>query len=284
MVPFGAQSMTAPLQHVLVKKPGGAFRVAHGKPDVGFRRPVAMNAALREFAAFVGLLESLGVEVHELGRENKSADLVYQFDPSLVTTRGAILLRSGKPSRRGEELLQAEWFEEHEIPVVGSIEEPGTVDGGDVFWLKEGVVCVGRSLRTNRSGIRQLSDLVDGEVHVFDLPYDNGPAECLHLLSVVSPILDDLAVVESKRLPVGLFELLVDNGVRMLGIADHEVDTLGCNILVIRPGVVVMLEGNDETARALESLGIAVHQFSGNEICLNGNGGPTCLTRPVFRG
>lgn len=284
MVPFGAQSMVAPLQHVLVKRPGLAFRTAFRNPEHGFRKPVAMGFALKEFDDFVGLLESLDVTVHQLGKENNSPDLVYQYDPSLVTDRGAILLRSGKPNRRGEEDLQGEWYGENGIPIIGRIEEPGTVDGGDVFWLRPDVVCIGRSLRTNRSGVEQLTALLEGEVHVFDVPYDNGPAECLHLLSVISPILDDLAVVEAKRLPSGLFELLVDHGVRMLDIAPEEVETLACNILVVRPGVVVLLEGNPDITAALTSLGVEVHTFTGSEICLNGSGGPTCLTRPIKRG
>ncbi len=276
--------MVASLEHVLVKRPGAAFGRAFDNPDHGFLRTVDIARAEKEFSAFVDLLADLRVTVHELGRENSSPDLVYQYDPSLVTDRGAILLRSGKANRRGEEDLQGEWYEEHGIPILGRIEAPGTVDGGDVFWLTEDVVCVGRSLRTNRSGIEQLSHWLDEAVQVFDVPYDAGPAECLHLLSVVSPILDDLAVVEAKRLPVGLYELMLELGVRMLGIADEEIPTLGCNILTIRPGVVVMLEGNTETAGALRSLGIEVHTFEGDEICLNGSGGPTCLTRPIRRG
>lgn len=284
MIPYGVSSMVAPLEHVLVKRPGAAFGRAFENPDHGFLRTVDLARAEKEFSAFVDLLADLRVTVHELGRENPSPDLVYQYDPSLVTERGAILLRSGKTNRRGEEELQGEWYEEHGIPILGRIEAPGTVDGGDVFWLTEDVVCVGRSLRTNRSGIEQLSHWLEESVHVFDVPYDAGPAECLHLLSVVSPVLDDLAVVEAKRLPVGLYQLMLEFGVRMLGIADEEVPTLGCNILTIRPGVVVMLEGNTETAGALRSLGIEVHTFEGDEICLNGSGGPTCLTRPVRRG
>jgi dimethylargininase len=284
MVPYGAQSMVAPLEHVLVKRPGLAFRTAFVVPEHGFRKPVTMSIATREFNEFVALLETLGVVVHELGKENTSADLVYQYDPSLMTDRGAILLRSGKPNRRGEEDLQAEWYEANGIPIVGRIDAPGTVDGGDVFWLRPGLVCLGRSLRTNRSGIEQLSGLLEGENHVFDVPYDRGPSECLHLLSVISLILDDLAVVEAKRLPSGLFELLVDHGVRMLDIAEEEIATLACNILVVRPGVVVMLEGNSDTTAALTTLGIEVHTFQGSEICLNGSGGPTCLTRPIKRG
>lgn len=275
--------MTARLEHALVKKPGLAFRNAFSNPAHGYRRQVTMTTAQREHEEFVGLLEALGVTVHELGRENQSPDLVYQYDPSLVTDQGAILLRSGKPSRQGEEDLQGEWYAENQIPILGRIDAPGTVDGGDVFWLRPDIVCIGRSLRTNRSGIEQLSAMLSGEIHVFDLPYDKGPSEVLHLLSVISPILDDLAVVEAKRLPAGLYELLIEHEVRMLDIADREVAKLGSNILVVKPGVVIMLEGNTETETALRSLDIEVHTFAGSEICLNGSGGPTCLVRPVRR-
>jgi N-dimethylarginine dimethylaminohydrolase len=228
-------------------------------------------------------LIALGVTVHELAVETVSPDLVYAYDPALVTDRGAILLRSGKPTRRGEEDTQGAWFEGHGIPIVGHIEIPGTVDGGDVFWLRPDVVCIGRSLRTNRAGVEQLTAMLDGEVHVFDVPYDAGPAECLHLLSVISPVADDLAVVERKRLPSGLFELLGDHGVDLVDVPDEEVDSLACNVLAIRPGLVVMLEGNDITRRRLEERDVEVHTFSGVEICWNGSGGPTCLTRPVYR-
>lgn len=275
--------MVGSLEHVLVKRPGVAFRDAFNDPEHGFRKPVSISVAWKEHDALTALIRQLGVEVHELQAETDSPDLVYQFDPSLVTDRGAILLRSGKPTRVGEEETQAVWYEANGIPVIGRIESPGTVDGGDVFWLDHDTVCIGRTLRTNPAGIEQLGGLIEGEIHVFDMPYDNGPDECLHLLSVISPILDDLAVVESKRLPAGLYHLLVDRRVRMLEIGEDEVDTLGCNILVIRPGVVVMLDGNLDTETALGSLGIEVHTFAGTQICINGSGGPTCLTRPVYR-
>ena len=141
-IPFGAQSMTAPLNQVLVKAPGMAFGGGFNKPEFGFRHPVNLTTARREHAGFVALLRKLGVTVHELVMENNSPDFIYQYDPALVTDRGAILLRSGKPNRRGEEDLQRKWFEKSGIPVIGRIEAPGTVDGGDVFWLRPDVVWV----------------------------------------------------------------------------------------------------------------------------------------------
>ena len=283
MIPFGAQSMTAPLEHVLVKRPGHSFGAAFDDPAHGYRWEVDLAEAEREHDAFSSLLSRLGVAVHDLGVETESPDLVYQYDPSLVTDRGAILLRSGKPNRRGEEDAQGDWFTGNGIPIAGRIEPPGTVDGGDVFWLRPDVVCIGRSLRTNRSGIEQLEPLLGGEVHVFDVPYDAGPAECLHLLSVISPVRDDLAVVEFPRLPSGLHELLLDFGVELLAVPPGEVETLACNVLAVRPGVAVVLEGSPITRILLEEAGVEVHSFYGHEICINGSGGPTCLTRPVRR-
>ncbi len=282
-LPFGVQSMTAPLHHALIKRPGDAFAAAFDDPAHGFRHPVDRDLAAREHDLFADLLAGLGVAVHELGIETGSPDLIYQYDPALVTDRGAILLRSGKATRQGEEDAQAAWFAEHGIPILGRIEPPGTVDGGDVFWLRPRVVCVGRSLRTNRSGVTQLTAMLAGEVHVFDVPYDAGPAECLHLLSVISPVADDLAVVELPRLPAGLHELLLDHEVRLIDIPAAEISTLACNVLAVRPGVVVMLEGNPETRDRLQRAGVEVHTFAGQEICVNGSGGPTCLTRPVYR-
>ncbi len=275
--------MTASLRQVLVKRPGDAFASAFEDPAHGFRRPVDIEKARVEHDGLVHLLTALGATVHDLAVETASPDLVYAYDPALVTDRGAILLRSGKPTRQGEEDAQGAWFEGHGIPIVGRIEDPGTVDGGDVFWLRPDVACIGHSLRTNRAGIDQLTAMLEGEAHVFDVPYDAGPAECLHLLSVISPVADDLAVVERRRLPSGLFELLGDLAVDLVDVPDSEVDSLGCNVLAVRPGVVVMLEGNDVTRRRLEQRGVEVHTFAGAEICWNGSGGPTCLTRPVHR-
>lgn len=275
--------MVAPLRHVLVKAPGPRFAAAYDDPAHGFRHAVSLATARREHGRLVELLGQLGATVHELGIESAGPDLVYQFDASLVTDRGIVLLRSGKPTRRGEEDLQAAWFTAHDIPIVGRIEAPGTVDGGDVCWLRPDVVCIGRSLRTNQPGIDQLTSLLDAQVHTFDVPYDAGEDECLHLLSVISPVTDALAVVELARLPSGLYRLLEDLQIAMLPVPADEVVTLACNVLAVRPGVVVMCEGNPTTAALLSDHGVEVHTFPGAEICWNGSGGPTCLTRPIHR-
>jgi N-dimethylarginine dimethylaminohydrolase len=275
--------MVAPLRQVLVKPPSRAFGSAFDDRAHGFRHPVDLAVAQQEHREFVALLERLGVEVHAIDDDRSGPDLVYAYDPALVTDAGAVLLRSGKPTRRGEESVLGEWFESHGIPVVGRVSEPGTVDGGDVFWLDGDTVCMGRSLRTNQAGLDQLASMLSGTIHVFDVGYDAGPDECLHLLSVISPVADRVAVVELPRLPAGLFRLLEDRGTTLIAVPPEEVESLACNVLAVRPGVVVMLDGNPVTRKRLEGAGIEVHVFTGDEICRNGSGGPTCLTRPVLR-
>ena len=208
---------------------------------------------------------------------------VYVFDPLLITDRGAVPLRPGKTTRRGEEAALERWTDAAGIPTRGRIEAPATVEGGDTFWLRPDLLCVGRSLRTNAAGVEQLARIVGGRVEIFDLPWWHGPSEVLHLLSVISPVADDLAVVFPPLLPVGLYDLLGDLGIRMLAVTEQEFGTLGCNVLAVRPGVVIVADGNPLIGGALAAAGCEVHAFAASEIGLNGSGGPTCLTRPVLR-
>jgi dimethylargininase len=281
---YGAQSMTADLRDVLVKRPGPAFGRAFNDPAHGFLRPVDLERAQREHDGLVATLDRLGVSVHVLEDETDDPDLVYTFDPLLVADRGAIPLWPGKPNREGEPAVGEEWTRSAGIPTVGRIEAPATIEGGDTFWLRPDLLCIGRTLRTNDAGARQLAEIVGGDVRVFDVPYWRGPAELVHLLSVVSPVADDLVVVFLPLLPVGLWELLRELGVRLVEVPEEEYPTLGCNVLAVRPGVVIVADGNPATRRALEAAGCEVHAIPLGEVGENGSGGPTCLTRPILRG
>jgi N-dimethylarginine dimethylaminohydrolase len=280
---FGAQSMTAPLRDVLVKRPGPAFGAAFDEPAHGFLHPVDLDLARREHDAFTAVLASLGPRIHVLDTELASPDLVYAFDPLLVTDRGAIPLRPGKPNRAPEPAAIEAWTTAFGMPTIGRIEEPGTIEGGDTFWLRPDLLCIGRTLRTNAEGARQLASLVGGDVRIFDVPYWRGAAELIHLLSVISPVADNLAVVYLPLLPVGLWALLGELGIRLIEVPDEEFPTLGCNVLAVRPGVVIVADGNPRTAAALTKAGCEVHAYPASEIGINGSGGPTCLTRPILR-
>ena len=275
--------MTAPLRDALVHRPDAAFGRAFDDPVHGFLHPVDLALAQREHDAFVDLLTHLGVRVHHLDADPMSPDLVYTFDPLLVTDAGAIPLCPGKAGRRGEPALLEAWTTARGIPVAGRIEAPGTIEGGDTFWLRPDLLCVGRSLRTNDAGARQLAAIVGGDARIFDLPYWRGPDELVHLLSVISPVSDDLAVIYPPLLPAGLWELLAELGIRTISVPDEEYPTLACNVLAVRPGVLVMAEGNPTTRRALEAAGCEVHTYPAVEIGINGSGGPTCMARPILR-
>jgi dimethylargininase len=280
---FGAQSMTSDLREVLVARPGSAFGRAFENPAHGFLRPVDLERARREHDGLVATLEGLGAAVHVLDVETDDPDLVYTFDPLLVSDRGAIPLRPGKPNRAQEPPVLEAWTTAAGIPTAGRIEAPGSLEGGDTFWLRPDLMCIGRTLRTNDAGARQLAAIVGGDVPIFDVPYWRGPSELVHLLSVISPVADDLAVVFLPLLPVGLWELLGDLGIRLIEVPEEEYATLGCNVLAVRPGVVIVAAGNPVTRRRLEAAGCEVHAIPLGEIGENGSGGPTCLTRPVLR-
>lgn len=283
-IPYGVSSNVAPLEAVLMQPPGAVFGSASDDPAVGFLHRVDLAVAEKQHQRFRQILGELGVAVHDLGAaDHPSPDSVYTYDPSWMTATGAILLRCGKDNRLGEESVHQDFYLQNQIPIVGAIESPGTVDGGDVFYLREDLMCIGRSLRTNRSGAAQLAELVGADCEVFDVPYADGPSRCLHLMSVISPVADDLAVVFPPLLPSGLWELLSELGYKLIEVPEEEMATLGCNVLAVRPGVAVMLEGNPVTGSGLAAAGVEIHSFDGSEICINGSGGPTCLTRPIKR-
>lgn len=278
---FGAQSMTAPLREVLVHRPGDAFGAAFDDPAHGFLHPVDLAVAQREHVAFVDLLARPGVRVQFLEVVADTPDLLYTFDPLLVTDRGAIALRPGKPTRLDEPALLEAWTSAAGIPTLGRIEAPGTIEGGDTFWLRPDLLCIGRSLRTNDAGAEQLAALVGGDVRIFDVP--SRGSELVHLLSVISPVTDDLAVIYPPLLPPGLRQLLGELGIDTIPVPDEEYPTLAANVLAVRPGVLIMADGNPLTHRALEAAGCEVHTYPATEIGVNGSGGPTCMTRPILR-
>ncbi len=280
---WGAQSMTASLREVLVKAPGAAFGRAFDDPAVGFLRPVDLERAQREHAGLVERLAGLGVTVHVLDAEIDDPDLVYVFDPLLVAHGGAIPLRPGKPNRAIEPDVLEAWTRARGIPTLGRIEPPGTIEGGDTFWLRPDLLCIGRTLRTNDAGARQLASIAGGDARIFDVPYWKGPAELVHLLSVISPVADDVAVVFLPLLPMGLYDLLRDLRYRLVEVPEEEYASLGCNVLAVRPGVVVAADGNPVTRRRMEAAGVEVHTIPLREVGENGSGGATCLTRPVLR-
>lgn len=278
---FGVRSMTAPLARVAVRPPSpvGDYHHAH------WAQPLDFDALAREHAAFVELLRSLGCSVDVLAPADGQPDAIFTYDPCFVTARGVIELRAAKPARAGEPPLLAADLDALGLPVIGRLSGAATADGGDMFWIDERTLAVGRTYRTNEAAVAQLRDILaqeDAAIETFDMPHDLGPDWCLHLMSVVSPVRDDLAVVYEQLAPVPLLQALAARGIELVSVPQEDYLTLGCNVLTIEPGVVVMAQGNDATARALRDHGVKVHEYDSVEIA-KGEGGPTCLTRPISR-
>lgn len=242
--------------------------------------------ACRESDALATLLGELGVEVAWMPPGDVGMDSLYVRDASVVCDRGAILCEMGKEARRREPNVLGAAYGHLGVPVLGAIQGEGRLEGGDVTWLGPRTVAVGRGYRTNAEGIRQFIELVQDsvdEVVVVPLPHWNGPSDVFHLMSVISPLADDLAVVYSPLLPVPFRESLLDRGMTLVEVPDEEFDSMGCNVLAVAPRVAVAVEGNPETRRRMEAAGVEVHAYGGEEISAKGCGGPTCLTRPLER-
>ena len=277
---FGVRSMSADLRRVLVVRPTatGDFAAA------GWRTPDP-NALLREHDGFVSLLEDLGVEVIVAQAPDGLVDACFAYDPVFITGAGAIELRQAKPARRDEPAFLHAEVEEAGVPVVGRLSGAATADGGDMCWLDETTLAVGRGYRTNAAAHVQLGEILGREgvtVERADLPHHLGAAHVMHLMSVVSPVAPDLAVVFEPLAPVPLLEVLAERGYRTVAADPDELDLQGCNVLAVRPGVVVMTDSAPRTRVALEKAGVEVHTYRATEIN-KGDGGPTCLTRPLLR-
>jgi dimethylargininase len=281
---FGCQSMVAQLRRVLVRPPAPGSWAAW-KP-YGWREEPDPARMEEEHEAFRALLGDAGVEVIVAATPHSlDPDAIYVYDPALVTDDGAVMLRPGKEGRRGEVEVMAADFVEAGLPIAGRLDAPAMVEGGDTLWLDERTLLVGRGYRTNDEGIRQLAEVLPGvDVVAFDLPHLRGAGEVLHLMSLLSPLDVDLAVAYPPLMPVRLMELLAERSVELVEVPDEEFETMGPNVLALGPRVALALEGNNETRRRMEKAGVDVRVYRGDEISRNGDGGPTCLTRPLLRG
>jgi len=288
---FGSQSEVGKIKRLLLKHPQEAFI---STPNIGaqwkelnyFGAP-NFEKALQEYENFVSLLTPHVAEIVYLPHDSRTGlDSIYAHDPALITSRGAILCNMGKAERRGEPAAMGDFFSKIGVPILGVIADAGALEGGDVIWIDERTLAVGRGYRTNDEGIRQLrqllKDVVD-EIVVVPLPHWRGPGDVLHLMSLISPIGHQLALVYSRLLPVPFREWLLAHEIKLLELPEAEYDSMGCNVLAMAPRKCLMLAGNPRTKALLINEGVEVWEYAGEEISHKGAGGPTCLTRPIWR-
>lgn len=286
-----AQSEVGPLSRLVVKHARDAFvddqTIGEQWRALNFSAPPDFANAVREYDRFVELVRECGASVDFLPRASGAGmDSIYVRDASVVFDRGVILCRMAKALRQEEPAAQEAAFRSMGYPIVGSIEPPGCLEGGDVAWIDDRTLAVGRGYRTNDEGIAQLRTLLRGSVDdviIVPLPHWRGPADVFHLMSMFSPVDRDLAVVYSPLLPVPFRERLLSRGIALVEVPDDEFERMGTNVLAVAPRRCVMLSGNPVTRARLERAGATVFEYEGHEISVKGGGGPTCLTRPLRR-
>ena len=274
--------MTGTLERVLVRPPLAEDAVRWR--EYGWRAAPDVAAAAAEHEALCSLLEAAGAEVVVSRHDPGNPDAIYVYDPVLVGSEGAVLLRPGKEGRRSEPDALRASLEAAGVPVAAAIDEGALVEGGDTLWLDERTLLVGIGYRTNDAAVSALEAAFPGvEVVPFDLPHWNGAGEVLHLMSYISPLDRDLALVYPRLAPVRLLGLLGERGIEVVEVPDEEFESQGPNVLALGPRRALALDGNPETRRRMERAGVDVTVYRGDEISRKGDGGPTCLTRPLLR-
>jgi N-dimethylarginine dimethylaminohydrolase len=279
---FGGQTMVARLRRVLVRAPDPSSLARWSQ--FGWRAAPDPVRLLAEHEQFCKILSEFGAEV-VVGQSPVEADpdAIYVHDPSLISDDGAIVLRPGKELRRAEVPAAATDLQAAGVPILATLDAPACAEGGDIVWLNEETLLVGWSYRTNGAGIDALKQHLPGvDVVGLDLPHFRGSGEVLHLMSVISMLDRDLALVYAPLAPVRLLQLLSEHGVRAIEVPDDELDTLGPNVVALAPRVALAVDGNPRTRRRMEQAGVEVTHYAGAELS-KGEGGPTCLTRPLLR-
>lgn len=284
-------SMYQPLKRVIIKCPTEAFiNQKHIEKEwwkFNYLSEPDFEEAKKEYAEFIALLEMHVPSIDYLPKsEEVSMDSIYTHDPVKFTPDGAIILKSGKVLRQSESEVYKKFLVEKGIPVIGELTGEARSDGGDIVWLDDRVLAIGNGYRTNAEAIRQIKEmtahLVDEFIEV-QLPHADGEDECLHLMSFISIVDKDLAVVYSPLMPVAFRRELISRNIELIEVPKAEYDRLGCNVLAVGPRICIMAEGNESTKQQLLAAGAQVFEYKGEEISIKGTGGPTCLTNPVVR-
>jgi N-dimethylarginine dimethylaminohydrolase len=288
---FGAFNEWGSLRKVAIRAPQQAI-LSEAKIDAEWKdlnwhsRPDFVNA-MQEYASFEVVLQSTGADlIHLPAAEGLTLDALYARDALVITPKGLVMPRMGKPQRRLESSINGAALEKLGLHVAGEITGDGKLEGGDLVWLDRHTLLAAVGYRTNLEGVQQLQKLCGDDVDVlwFDMPHYKGRSDVFHLMSVLSPVDRDLTVVYLPLMPVRLVELLERRGIEFVHVPENEFDSMGCNVLAIGPREAIAVEGNPETVRRMEAAGVTVHVIKAADISRKGEGGPTCLTRPLVRG
>ena len=288
---MSSHSESGKLTSLFLKKASAAFindaHISKYWASLNYLGKPLIEKALAEYEAFEKILKDNGAQIFYFPEDSSvNMDSIYCRDAAIATTKGMIICNMGKEGRKNEPLAQQKAYEAAGIPVLGVIKAPGTIEGGDVAWLDDNTLAVGHTYRTNEQGIQQLTNLLKPlgvKVITAPMPHYRGPSDVFHLMSVLSPIDTNLAVVYSPLMPIVFRNELITRGFELVEVPDTEFDSMGCNVLALAPRTCLMVKGNPITKSRLEAAGCKVIEYEGAEISVKGGGGPTCLTRPITR-
>ena len=287
---FGSFNNWGTLRKVAIRTPGIAFnsnaRIDAEWQKLNYHSRPDFNGANAEYAVVEKTLLATGAEVIKLpDGDGLTLDSLYAHDALVITPRGLVRPHMGKPARRLEPKVNGAYLESLGIPIAGEIAAPGLLEGGDLIWVDRHTLLAGIGYRTNQEGVRQLAAIAGADVEIlsFDMVHYKGKSDVFHLMSFLSPLDRDLAVVYLPLMPVRLVEFLESRGIKFVHVPEKEFATMGCNVLALGPRHAMMVEGNPETAGRMREVGVKVEVIKGYEICRKGEGGPTCMTRPLVR-
>jgi len=283
--------MVDPLRRVIMKSPVTAWKNTNNVKkywkDLHFISQPKFDKAVLQYNQLTSLIKSFGAEILMLPKNDETnLDSIYTHDAGIATSEGIIICNMGKKVRKNEPVALKNFLLENNIPIIGEIKDPGIIEGGDFIWINERTVAVGEGYRTNKKGIQQLRDILANQVDDIisvPLPHWLGPENCLHLMSNVSPIDDNLFLIYPKLLPVKFIKFLKSLNIKLIRVPDKEYQSMACNVLSLAPKKCIMMSGNPITKALLESNNVEVFTYDGSEVSLKGAGGPTCLTRPIYR-
>ena len=283
--------MVGKIDSILIKKPEQAFisqeNLNNTWEEYKYFGCPDYKKVLEEYSVFEKFITDNVEHVYYLPEDDRTGlDSIYTHDPLKITKKGAIYFPMGKKLRGQEWKATQAYLESIGIPTLGVIEAPGKMEGGDVLWIDEKTVAIGRGYRTNDEGIRQFKeltkDIVD-EYIIVPTAYGDGEDACLHLMSIISFVDTDKAVVYSRYMPVFFREYLLEKGIQLIECNDEEYDYLGSNVLCLEPGKCITIDGNPDIVKKMRDAGVEVMTYEGKELSYRGTGGPTCLTCPLYR-
>ena len=288
---IGCNSMVDPLRRLIMKSPLCAWKdtynVKKSWKDLYYSAEPNFDKAVLQYNNLISIIKSFGIDILMLpNNDNTSLDSIYTHDAGIATSSGIIICNMGKKSRKNEPKALKGFLSDNNISVIGEIKYPGIIEGGDIIWINNRTMAVGEGYRTNKEGIRQLKEILGDEIDDLirvPLPHWLGPESCLHLMSNVSPIDHNLYLIYPKLLPVKFIKYLKSLNIKLINVPDKEYESMACNVLSLAPKKCIMMSGNPITKKLLESNNVEVFTYDGSEISLKGAGGPTCLTRPIYR-